>query len=437
MSTNEKKQKLENEIRKNKLLPNPLKVGEFVKTAKDLAADQMKFLSPNSWVFHDNVVAKVLEGDYLGMTPYSGELVTTMNCTNRCVAPCSYDTQRLIEGIQFQNKFKNSRVHMQSLDFATSLVDKLIEGGLKGLIFTGGGEPFLFNKLPELVKYTTDHGLDAVVYSNGNAISERKAKQVIEASPKLVRISLNAGTKEVYNLFHNPSNPDLAFQRALSSIKYFAKGSLENPEMEFGVSFIFNNINSDDMPATADRLKEIVEEVGGGIKFVAYRPSFCYHSGRQLKQDVLDQTYAVIEDKVRPILEGVGVKVSNVACRYDALKNEDRGYDKCLASGLFTEISPLGEAHICCDRNCHRAYSIGSLVENSLHELFSGENRIRLLDYINTPDCDRNCPPACKPHEVNKQFSDIEKLRSVGEMYKVELWIDMQREMPIPKMVNF
>ena len=372
----------------------------------------------------------------MGIMPYCAEFVTTMNCSNRCEIPCGFMLQKIMEEVWQENDFSDPRLHMQDICFAKSLLDRLVDGGIKGLIFTGGGEPFLFKDLVELVAYATAQGIDSVVYTNGNVVSEKRVRRLIQAQPLLVRVSLNAGTEEVYNRFHNPSNRKGALQRTLNTIMYLAEGSIENPSMTVGVGIVINEINRYDLVETARRIREIVDKTGGGIKFVAYRPAFNYCGRSQLPSEILDETYEIVERDVRRELSGTGVRVSNVECRYDALRQDTRDYGECRATGLYAELSPRGTLHLCCERNCHRDYVIGDLTQSTLEEIWRSERRKAAINWVNSSYCEA-CPPACKPHETNKQFGKIEELRKAGELYKVELWIEGQRRMPTPKMVNF
>jgi len=150
------------------LVPNQRVAGEFTKVKKGLVKDKMRFLFPSNWIFHDQIVEKVLEGDYFGIMPYCAEFVTTMNCSNRCEIPCGYKLQKIMEEVWEKNNSQNPRVHMQNIEFAKNLLDRLINGGVKGMIFTGGGEPFLFKGLEDLVARASEQGVDSVVYTNGN-----------------------------------------------------------------------------------------------------------------------------------------------------------------------------------------------------------------------------------------------------------------------------
>lgn len=425
---------MEEEFEKRKnLIPNPWRPGEFIENKNEEDKYRLKFLFPESWVYHPDVVRHVLNGEYDKIMPYSAEFVTTLNCTNRCLGPCSYCLQRMCEGISHNNDFKNPRIHMQSYEFAREMMDKLLEGGVKGITFTGGGEPSLFNRLEDIMKYTSGKA-DMILYTNGNSWTEERIKRVVESSPKIIRVSMNCGTKERYDKFHRPFNKN-AFQTVLKSTECFAK-YCKNTETSFGVSFIMNEENYRDIPETAKRLLEIIEKVHGGIDFAAYRPSFNYCGSVQTSSDILDESFNLVENEVRSILKNTGIKVSNIKCRYDALKSNERGYRTCRATGLYAEMAPNGELHTCCDRNCYRPFCIGDLKKNTVEEIYSSEKRKNVLSYANDFSC-TTCPIACKPHEANKQFEIVEQLREKKEMYKLEAWIDAIHNLPKPKLINF
>jgi len=430
----QKKSKLAAQLKRKDINPDPNIPGKFnVSNADD--KDTITFLSPNNWTHHDKIVENVLEGTYELIMPYSGEFVATLNCTNRCESPCPYKTAKEIEGVWESNDFSNTLVHMQSLAFATNLVDRLKEGGVKGLIFTGGGEPFLFPELEDLVDYTTSVGIDSIVYTNGNSVSETRAKKMVESAPKLIRTSLNAGTKEVYNKFSGIDS-EKAFYIALATIETFARETKDSNSTDFGVSVVINKDNQYDLVESALRVREIADKVGGGIEFLAIRPAFDYWSSDQLTTNLLEETYEIVETQVRQVLQDTGVAVKNFRPRYEALMQDTRFYDECRASGLFIELGPSGKMYQCCERNCHSDYEIGDLTKSSLEEIWLGEEREVTSSKIKYQGCNQ-CPPACKPHIINNQFAEIERLRENGEMYKVELWINANRSMGKHQMVNF
>lgn len=424
---------MQENIKEKNLIPDPRIVGNFI-PHHYMADPDYKFLWPNSWVFHDEIVQKVIQGDYFGITPYSAEFVTTLNCPNRCHM-CSYKSQKELTGSWEKNVYHTS-IHINDINFAKNIVDKLKEGGIKGIIFTGGGEPFLFPNLEKLVSYTTSLDVDAVVYTSGVGVNEKRANQIIASDPLIIRQSFNAANLDDFNNFFNPKNKFNSFNNALNSLYYFAKGAKQNPKVTFGVGILVNEINTNSLPLIASKLRDIDYISGGGISFATFRPQYDYVGNQQLTSHTLNKAYKIIENQVRAILEGTSIKVNNVKSRFDSLLENTRDYSRCLSSGLYAEVSQTGEVHICCDRNCHPNWSFGDLTINSLKEIYKSEKRKALLDYVDS-NINFICPPACKPHETNRQFGQIEKLRQEGKMSIVIDWINAQRALPKPKMVNF
>ena len=404
-------------------------------TRKIKNSDSISFLSPGNWVFHPEIVDKVYAGRYDEIMPVCAEIVTTYNCSNRC-GFCGYRDVKVCEGCWERNYFRDTDSHMPSFDYLKKLLDKLIEGEVKGFIFTGGGEPFMFRGLEEAVGYSTLKGVDCVVYTNGNSCSKQRLERLIEANPLLVRLSLNAGTNEVYNKMHDPLNSNGAFQRVLASIETLALGSLRNPNMSFGVSVVVNEINQDDLVNAALRVREIAEKTGGGINFMSYRPAFDYYSSKQIGVDVLEKTFEIVERDVKKALEGTGVRVINIESRYEALKSDTRDYKLCRTTGICAELIPSGDLCLCCDRNCNRKYIIGNLHNQTLKEIYYSSRRIELVRQI-SDGCKPSCPPACKTHEINRQFQRIEEMRAAGKIQQIIDEINSKRHSTPPKMKNF
>jgi MoaA/NifB/PqqE/SkfB family radical SAM enzyme len=423
---------IKEKVRQGDLASDSKNIGEFIE--RRLGTDGFGFLVPNNWVFHDQIVEKVLQGDYKGIKPVCSEFDVTSNCSNRCTN-CAYKLVKELEGFWIKNDSLDSNAQMQSKEYAKNLILKLKKSGIKGIIFSGGGEPFLFPHLEEVIKYATNLGIDSVSYTNGNVLIPSRIEKLVDARPLLVRVSLNAGTKEVYNAFHNPIDTNGAFNRTLQTIECLAKGNVKNPEMSVGVGVVINEKNQDDLVNAALRVREIAERTKGKIEFMTYRPEFNYYGKEQILDSILNKTFEIVERDVKAVLNGTGISVVNVGNRYKALKENTRNYTECRACGICSEITPMG-AFFCCDRNFNRRYYIGSLESQDLGELYNGERRAEIFEYLSKKKCSI-CPPACKSHEINIQFNKVEEFRKEGKIDLVKLWIEEQRKMPKPKMVNF
>ncbi len=155
--------------------------------------------------------------------------VVVWNCTRRCNLRCVHCYS-----------------HSQNLDYAGEMtteeakrfIDGLGDFGVPVLLFSGG-EPLLRKDLFELIRYTRDKGIRAVISTNGTLILEDTAKRLGDAGLSYVGVSLD-GLKPVHDRFRGS---DGSFERALGGIRASGKAGVK-----VGLRFTINRTNVDDIP---------------------------------------------------------------------------------------------------------------------------------------------------------------------------------------------
>src|SRR5438067_2419417 len=78
-------------------------------------------------------------------------------------------------------------------EFYRGLCDELAELGIKSMIFSGSGEPFVNPELMDFIEYTTSKGIEVAAITHGGLLTREKAK-VVAKHLTWIRISLNSGT---------------------------------------------------------------------------------------------------------------------------------------------------------------------------------------------------------------------------------------------------
>lgn len=95
----------------------------------------------------------------------------------------------------------------------------------KRICFHINGEPFLYNKLPELVKSSKELGFDySFVTTNGSLANEETLARIIDAGLDSIKFSINAGKRETYKLIHGADD----FDKAMDALKFLWKYREEN-----------------------------------------------------------------------------------------------------------------------------------------------------------------------------------------------------------------
>jgi molybdenum cofactor biosynthesis enzyme MoaA len=92
-------------------------------------------------------------------------------------------------------------VHAASLSTAKRVLDAAWQGGVRGVLFTGGGEPLVWEHLPEALRYSASLGMDNCLYTNGFRLGTDKdlATTLLDPAAGLVfvRVSVNAISQHV------------------------------------------------------------------------------------------------------------------------------------------------------------------------------------------------------------------------------------------------
>ena len=401
-------------------IPIPTIVGAYQKAR---FGTQFSLFGPHvqsKWIHHPDRVEKVLEGRYEDVLPIMAEFVPSLDCCFRCPT-CSYRKWKEDVGVWDERKMHPGF----NMDRESMLlyIDRLKQGGLKALLFTGGGEPFYNPNTPESIAYAAKLGLRVGVYSNGGMLNEEKIERVFDAAPVFMRISLNAGSEESHAKIHGYDPAQGYFKKVLRNIGLVAKASASHGfKTDFGVSVIVNPTNVGELETIARTLVRIKEENGGGITYMNVRPTLDYDGGQQFPDEVFESAERTLEEKVRRITEAADMDLYNLTYKFKDVMSS-REYKHCIASSFFAELGPDGNLYLCCEKVGNPEYAIGSLKEQTLEEVWQGKRRKEVIDSVNSGHCS-SCPPSCKPHQLNKVFDQIDALRRLGRMDLVRDWIE-------------
>ena len=162
--------------------------------------------------------------------------VVVWNCTRRCNLKCMHCYSHS-QDINYTGEL--------STDEAKRLIDGLADFGVPVLLFSGG-EPLLRRDLFELISYTRNKGIRAVISTNGTLITEEQAVRLGDAGLSYVGVSLD-GLKAVHDRFRGVTD---SFERAMSGIRASRKAGVK-----VGLRFTINKGNVDDIPGIFDLME--------------------------------------------------------------------------------------------------------------------------------------------------------------------------------------
>lgn len=164
--------------------------------------------------------------------------VVVWNITRRCNLKCVHCYAHA-KDVSFKNEL--------TTDEGKTLLDDFAQFGVPVVLFSGG-EPVIRKDLPELASYAVEHGMRAVISTNGTLITPEKAALFKRIGLSYVGISLD-GMEEVNDRFRGVKG---AFQGAVAGIR-----NCQEAGIKVGLRFTMNRINAAEIPGIFDLLEEL------------------------------------------------------------------------------------------------------------------------------------------------------------------------------------
>jgi cyclic pyranopterin phosphate synthase len=359
--------------------------------------------------------AKMLvEGAFSDVMPISAEFVPTLNCVFRC-RQCSYKIHKIACGVWAGGFSRDPRFHMHQ-DIVRPLILRLAEAGVRYVVITGGGEPLCNPHVTiAALRAARENGIQSGLYTNG-ALLKPYVEEILSENPRFVRVSVNAGSDSVHTKYHRPLKGGKYYQKVKEGVEHLAETRVKTDcSTEVGLSYIVNDVNDRDFEGfanwAADTVDRIASREGNGkpvIDFVRFTPTIDYFAHSQYSQHFFDEAVQRAHEKAIPILESVGVRTTFFMHRFENI-DEQKGYDECLGSSWFAEVSPDGSLYVCCEMNFLPGYWIGDLLRSSIATVWKSKKREEVLDQLREGQL-RACPVFCKPHRINRVASRIREL---------------------------
>jgi len=278
---------------------------------------------------------------------------------------------------------------------AVRIVEELAGAGVKGLIFTGGGDPLCHPNTPDIVKQAKNLGMDIGFITNGELFTEESAQKILLNS-LWIRVSLDAGSPEVFQKTHNKN--ETSFNRVIEKLELLVRIKPENrANCTIGVGFLTSQDSRKDIEQATLLCRDI------GVDYIQFRPMQIHHGGR-FEYNWEDVTYE-IEECLKYATDGFHVLFSKH--KYDMMKRQDfgRDYGKCYGHQFASVVSASGKMYLCCHLRGYEKYCLGDLKENSFMEIWNSDQRKKAVENIDFNDC----IPLCRCNTFNQILWNISR----------------------------
>jgi AbrB family looped-hinge helix DNA binding protein len=298
------------------------------------------------------------------------------------------------------------------------------------VVFFGGfGEPFVHPEIIDMIKSVKRLGAPVEIITNGILVNEKCSEELIDIGLDMLWVSIDGASPECYGELR----PQGSLADVIENLKTLKKIKLNRGSRipRIGISFVVTKRNVKEFPD--------VIKLGYQIGVQKYLVTNVYPHTPELLDEILymrsigeplesqarvilpridlkDETSSILEASIRGYygaqLEGLELLFPSETCPFIAKGSIAVRWDgmvsPCLPL-LHTHVSYLGER-----LRVNNAYSVGSILENPLHEIWSKEEysqlRMRLEEFDFSPcatcnscemassneqDCFGNIIPAC------------------------------------------
>lgn len=317
-------------------------------------------------------------------SPITVELDMTNLCNHRC-PECVVNYFRVADNTSLSRKDTRN------------IIMQLAKNKIRGLIFTGGGEPLCNPHTLEAVKLAGSKGLDLGFITNGALITEQAARIILK-NCTWVRISLDASSPEVFKSTHGLDGRE--FDRVVGKIGLLAEIKKKTKsKCTIGVGFLTCDDTVSDMVKATALTKKL------GVDYLQFRPMQIHHGGK------FDYHWTDVEDKIAKCLPYSDEKFQLLYSRhkYEMAKDKNYGryYKKCYGQQFATVISASGKMYICCHLRGYEKYCIGDLKKDSFLKIWNSAKRQEIAEKINFKDC----IPLCRDNTFNQILWNIKQPR--------------------------
>lgn len=294
--------------------------------------------------------------------PMVVQIDLTDKCNNNCLA-CWCNSPLLGE----------NNINKVALPFSLveNLLKELSDLKTKEVVLSGGGEPFLYPDILEVVKRAKEKKFICHINTNFTLMNEKTIRELIKLRLDYLTVSLWASNSKTYKIIH-PNKSEEDFYRIRDNLLLLK--SLKRGLPKVKIYNVILNLNYSEM----EEMLNFAEEVGA--EYIEYTILDII----PLKTDILLPNYEEFK-KIKEISQRILSKKNKLMIlnfehflrrisQREAIKGEyERNFIEnipCYSGWLFSRILANGKVIPCLKAHL---FPVGDLYKNSFREIWNGE----------------------------------------------------------------
>ncbi len=266
--------------------------------------------------------------------------------------------------------------------------------GVKGMTFTGDGEPTLNPALYKALQIGKENGLDIAIATNGLKLNEGRISILLECLTWL-RFTICSADKESYKFMHGVD----AFDKVQSNIELAVKLKLENKlNITIGMQMVLT-------PDCFDQVLPLSRlAISLGVDYLQIKQFSDPGDERLHRFDY--EKYSQVTDNLKEA-EAMSTENTNIIIKWGMIGQVKRKYDHCIDLPFLFQISGNSKCYPCGYLFNQERYCYGDLKEQTLEEIITSDRYWSIIDYMATEfDVHKDCMGRCRHDFCNEFLTD-------------------------------
>ncbi len=286
-----------------------------------------------------------------------------VDLTNRCSLGCEWchfaytHTRGPLAGKRAKPTGAVAGGDVMDPDLAVRLVEQFIDGGVRSVTWTGGGEPTLHPAFDRVVAAGAGR-IAQGLYTHGGHIDRNRAA-LLKNALTFAYVSLDASNAFAYKRDKGVNR----FTYACEGIRNLAEA---DGDATIGVGFLITSTNYTDAAEAADLAHDL------GADYVQFRPTILYQQDHPDEADEDTLWMRVALDYLEEVAEEREGFVVLDRDRFRMYQDwSGHGYETCWWSGLQTVVTPNGKMWTCVNKREHAGAEVGDLSQETFSDVWA------------------------------------------------------------------
>jgi len=275
-----------------------------------------------------------------------------------------------------------------SLDYMKSIIDET-SPFLKGMVFTGGGEPLMNPDTQNAIRYAKQSGMDVALITNGSLFDEVDTGQLL-SDCLWIRVSIDGLNPEHYSIRSGTNGKE--YHKVWDNVKLLAETKSKiDSKCAIGVAYLTENETLEQLFKFAVKGKDF------GVDYVQFRPF--HHSTTNLLEEIT-------------ICKTLASDNFKVIASEEKYRDEKFDYERAFGDEFRFVISASGGMYPCCYTRGLEDFYLGNILPRGFEAIWESDERKQVSE---NKLKSKSCPDMCYKDPLNQLLWEIRKVEKEGK----------------------